>query len=50
LASLEERQRETLALHVAGFSYREIQAIRGVTFTNVNRHVTERRREVRRAA
>jgi RNA polymerase sigma factor (sigma-70 family) len=48
LASLKPRQRETLALKAAGYSYREIQAIRGVTYTNVNRHVTEGRAAARR--
>ena len=47
LASLKGRQRDTLALQVAGFSYREIQAIRGVTYTNGNRHVSEGRAAVR---
>jgi DNA-directed RNA polymerase specialized sigma24 family protein len=35
---------------VAGYRYREIQAIRGVTYTDVNRHIREGRRELRRAA
>jgi DNA-directed RNA polymerase specialized sigma24 family protein len=48
LASLKERQRKTLALRVAGFSYREIQALRGATYTNVNRHVSEGRAAARR--
>ena len=38
----------TLALQVAGYSYREIQTLRGVTYTNVNRHVTEGRAAARR--
>jgi DNA-directed RNA polymerase specialized sigma24 family protein len=48
LASLKQRQRKTLALKVAGYSYREIQALRGVTYTNVNRHVSEGRAAARR--
>ena len=48
LASLKRRQRDTLALRVSGYSYREIQAIRGVTYTNVNRHVSEGRAAARR--
>jgi RNA polymerase sigma factor (sigma-70 family) len=48
LAALKQRQRETLALKVAGYSYREIQALRGVTYTNVNRHVNEGRAAVRK--
>jgi RNA polymerase sigma factor (sigma-70 family) len=48
LASLKERQSRTLALKVAGFSYREIQALRGVTYTNVNRHVSQGRAAARR--
>jgi DNA-directed RNA polymerase specialized sigma24 family protein len=35
LASLGRNQRETLTLAAAGHSYAEIQAIRGVTYTNV---------------
>jgi DNA-directed RNA polymerase specialized sigma24 family protein len=46
LASLKQRQRQTLAM--AGFSYREIQALRGVTYTNVNRHVSEGRAMARK--
>jgi len=43
LAALGDNQRETLALAAAGHSYAEIQRIRGVTYTNVNRHMTEGR-------
>ena len=48
LASLTRGQRDTLALQVAGYSYREIQAVRGVSYTNVNRHVSEGRAAARR--
>jgi RNA polymerase sigma factor (sigma-70 family) len=50
LASLRPLQRETLALFVAGHSYKEIQAIRGVTYTNVNRHIAEGRAALRAIA
>jgi RNA polymerase sigma factor (sigma-70 family) len=53
LAGLRWRRRRVLALRVAGYSYREIAERLGVTYTNVNRHVTEGRgelRELRRAA
>jgi transposase len=49
----EERQRRTLALKVSGYSCREIQSLRGVTCTNVDRHVSEGRataRKLRKAA
>jgi RNA polymerase sigma factor (sigma-70 family) len=48
LARLKDRQRATLALKVAGYSYREIQALRRVTYTNVNRHITEGRAAARK--
>jgi RNA polymerase sigma factor (sigma-70 family) len=48
LADLRWRRRYALALKVAGYSYREIMAILGVTYTNVNRHVTEGRAELRK--
>jgi DNA-directed RNA polymerase specialized sigma24 family protein len=48
LARLKGRQRATLALKVAGYSYREIQALRRVTYTNVNRHMTEGRAAARK--
>ena len=53
LAGLRWRRRRVLALRAAGYSYKEIAAKLGVTYTNVNRHVTEGRgelRELRRAA
>ncbi|MBX6751662.1 MAG: hypothetical protein IRY85_18720 [Micromonosporaceae bacterium] len=50
LAELPERQREDLALLVAGFSYREIAEITGGrTFTNVNKHLAKARARVRLA-
>ena len=36
-----------LALRIAGYSYKEIAERLGVTYTNVNRYVTEGRAEVR---
>lgn len=48
LARLPERQREDLALLVAGFSYREIAEMTGGrTFTNVNKHLGKARARVR---
>jgi DNA-directed RNA polymerase specialized sigma24 family protein len=47
LAALGTRQRETLTLEAAGHSYAEIQRIRGVTYTNVNRHMSEGRARAR---
>jgi DNA-directed RNA polymerase specialized sigma24 family protein len=44
------RRRRVLELKLAGFSYREITQILGVTYTNVNRHLTEARAELREAA
>jgi hypothetical protein len=46
-------RRRVLVLRAAGYSYKEIAELLGVTYTNVNRQVTERRaelREIRRAA
>jgi DNA-directed RNA polymerase specialized sigma24 family protein len=43
LAALGANRRETLTLGAAGHSYAEIQRIRGVTYTNVNRHMSEGR-------
>jgi len=48
VAALKPKQRDTLALGVAGHSYREIEQIRGVTNTNVNRHMSEGRAAARR--
>jgi DNA-directed RNA polymerase specialized sigma24 family protein len=47
LAGLRCRRR-ILELKVAGFSYREIMELLGVTYTNVNRHLTEGRAELPR--
>jgi DNA-directed RNA polymerase specialized sigma24 family protein len=50
LAGLPERQRNDLALQVAGFSYREIaEMTSGRTFHNVNKHLTKARARVRLA-
>jgi RNA polymerase sigma factor (sigma-70 family) len=50
LAGLRWRRRRALELKLAGYSYREITQILGVTYTNVNRHLTEARAELREAA
>jgi RNA polymerase sigma factor (sigma-70 family) len=50
LAGLRWRRRRALELKLAGYSYREITKILGVTYTNVNRHLTEARAELREAA
>lgn len=47
LAALNANQRHTLTLGVAGHSYAEIQRMRGVTYTNVNRHMHEGRARAR---
>ena len=48
LAALPERQRDDLALLVAGFSYREIaERTGGRTFTNVNTHLARARARLR---
>jgi RNA polymerase sigma factor (sigma-70 family) len=50
LADLPERQRNDLALQVAGFSYREIAEMTGGrTFTNVNKHLAKARAGIRLA-
>ncbi|MGD9735967.1 MAG: RNA polymerase sigma factor [Solirubrobacterales bacterium] len=41
LASLSGRQRQYAVLRVVGFSYREIAAREGVTYTNVNKHLAK---------
>jgi RNA polymerase sigma factor (sigma-70 family) len=49
LAELPARQREDLALLIAGYRYREIAEITGGrTFTNVNKHLAKARAHVRR--
>jgi DNA-directed RNA polymerase specialized sigma24 family protein len=50
LAELPEREREDLALLVAGFSYREIAEMTGGrTFTNVSKRLAKARAHVRLA-
>jgi RNA polymerase sigma factor (sigma-70 family) len=53
LAGLRWLRRRVLALKAAGYSYEEIGEVLGVTYTNVNRHLTRARtelNELRRAA
>jgi DNA invertase Pin-like site-specific DNA recombinase len=50
LTGLRWRRRRLLELKLAGFSYREIMELLGVTYTNVNRRLTEARAELREAA
>jgi RNA polymerase sigma factor (sigma-70 family) len=53
VAALRWRRRRVLVLQAAGYSYKEMAELLGVTYTNVNRHVTEGRaelREIRKAA
>jgi RNA polymerase sigma factor (sigma-70 family) len=47
VAGLRWRRRRVLELKLAGFRYREIMELLGVTYTNVNRHMTESRAELR---
>ena len=47
LAGLRWRRRRVVALLAAGYSYREIAEKLGVTYTNVNRQLTEGRAELR---
>lgn len=47
LAELPARERDTLTLLVAGYRYREIERLRGVTYTNVNRQLVKARRRLR---
>ena len=44
LAALKPQERRTLALKAEGFSYAEIQAITGFTYTKVNRCMAEGRK------
>jgi DNA-directed RNA polymerase specialized sigma24 family protein len=46
---LGTHRRSALTLRAAGYSYKEIQQLLGVTYTWVNRHVTEGRQALRRA-
>ena len=43
-------RRRVFQRHLAGLSYHEIETELGVTYTNVNRQVTESRAELRAAA
>jgi DNA-directed RNA polymerase specialized sigma24 family protein len=49
LAELPERQRRYLALFIAGYRYQEIVRLTGATYTNVNKHLTRARANVRAA-
>jgi len=49
IAALGTSRRTALTLRAAGYSYREIAQLLGVTYTWVNRHVTEGRQALRRA-
>jgi DNA-directed RNA polymerase specialized sigma24 family protein len=49
LAGLPERQRRYLALKVSGYSYAEIRALTGATYTNIKKHLYGARRNVRAA-
>lgn len=46
LAALPDRQRRYMTLHVAGYGYREICALTGASYTNVNRHLARARARV----
>lgn len=43
LACLPERQRRPMTLKLAGYSYKEICALTGRSYTNVNKHLTRAR-------
>jgi RNA polymerase sigma factor (sigma-70 family) len=47
LAALPDKQRRYLTLHVAGHGYREICALEGASYTNVNKHLARARGRVR---
>jgi RNA polymerase sigma factor (sigma-70 family) len=47
LAGLRWRRRRVLELRAGGYSYKEIAAKLGVTYTNVNRQLTRGRSELR---
>jgi DNA-directed RNA polymerase specialized sigma24 family protein len=49
IAALGARRRTVPTLRAAGYSYRDIQELVGVTYTWVNRHVTEGRQALRLA-
>jgi RNA polymerase sigma factor (sigma-70 family) len=48
LAEVPERRRDVLVLRLAGHSYREIEELRGLSYTRVNALLTEARAHVRR--
>ena len=50
LAGLGERRRAALTLQVAGYSYKEIQEMLGVSYTWINRHISEGRAKLRERA
>ena len=50
LAGLGARRRTALTLKVAGYSYKEIQELLGVSYTWINRHITEGRAKLRERA
>jgi DNA-directed RNA polymerase specialized sigma24 family protein len=50
LAGLRWRRRRVLELRLAGYRYKEIARVLGVTYTNMNRPVTEGRAELRELA
>ena len=50
VAALRPVRRRVFERHLAGLSYDEVAAELGVTYTNVNRQVTESRAELRAAA
>jgi RNA polymerase sigma factor (sigma-70 family) len=50
VAALRPVRKRVFERHLAGFTYDEIATELGVTYTNVNRHVTESRAELRAAA
>lgn len=50
LAGLGERERRYMALRVVGWSYKEIAAGCGVTYTNVNRHLVRAHAKLRTIA
>lgn len=47
LGALPAKQRRYATLRAAGFSYQEIVALEGVTYTNVNKHLVKARRRLR---
>lgn len=50
VACLPDRQRRPLALKLAGYSYQEICAVTGRSYTNVNKHLTRARANLQQAA